>query len=253
MKRVMALFVLTACLAAYLPEIGLAAPGAKQPPKIQALLIGGDDVAAHNAREMCDTTRDVLVKSGRFDVRVCEDPMILDSAAALKPYDVIVFLSYTAHTPDLPAQAKENLLAFVRGGKGIYLQHMASASFPKWEEFGNMCGRKWVMGSSGHGPRGPFEAKIAKMDHPITQGMENFKADDELYSKLQVTGDIEVLVEADSTFSNKTEPLVFTRAYGAGRVVQNALGHDAKAINDPNNIKLICRSVEWAATGKVGQ
>jgi uncharacterized protein len=231
-----------------------AGPGAKQqPPRIKVLLIGGEDVAAHPAREICDSTRDVLLKSGKFDVRVAEDPMIFDSAAALKQYDVVAFVMYTARTPMISDQAKENLLAFVKGGKGFYVQHMASGSFAQWPEFGELSGRKWVMGTSGHSARSVFEAKIAKKEHPITKGMENFKVDDELYSKLQGTGEIEALVEADSTFSNKTEPLVFTLPYGAGRVAQNTFGHDAKAINDPNVTKLILRCVEWAATGKVAE
>jgi type 1 glutamine amidotransferase len=75
---------------------------------------------------------------------------------------------------------------------------------------------------------------------------------DELYSKLQGTGEIHVLVEADSNWSKKTEPLVFTLPYGKGRVVHNAFGHDRKALTNPNVQKTIVRGVEWAATGKVG-
>jgi hypothetical protein len=41
------------------------------------------------------------------------------------------------------------------------------------------------MGASGHGPRSVFEAKVVDKEHPITKGIEDFKADDELYSKLQ--------------------------------------------------------------------
>lgn len=229
------------------------AAAADAAPKIRVLLIGGDDVSAHNAREICDATRDVLLKSGKFDVRVCEDPMILDSAAALAPYDVVAFVMYTAKTPMVSERAKENLLGFVKEGKGFYVQHLASASFAAWEEFGKLCGRHWVMRTSGHGPRSVFEAKIAKKEHPITKGLENFKIDDELYAKLQGTGEIDVLVEADSDWSKKTEPLVFTREYGKGRSVHNAFGHDGKVIGDANVAKLICRGVEWAATGKVSQ
>ncbi|MFV1967203.1 MAG: ThuA domain-containing protein, partial [Pirellulaceae bacterium] len=62
---------------------------------------------------------------------------------------------------------------------------------------------------------------------------------------------INVLVSADSDWSDQTEPILFTRTYGEGRSVHNALGHDRKAIMDPNCQKLIARGVEWAATGKV--
>jgi type 1 glutamine amidotransferase len=250
MQRSMRVLALVA-MAATILCMGAKAP--QKPSLIKVLLITGDDVSAHNWREMSETTREVLVGSGKFDVKVSEDPLILESAAALKNYDAIVFTIYAAKLGDLPAPARENLLNYVKGGKGFFVQHLASASFPKWEEFGKLCGRKWVMGTSGHNARTPFEAKIADKEHPITKGLSNFQVDDELYSKLQGTGDIHVLVTGDSDFSKKTEPLFFTLNYGQGRVVHNAFGHDGKALKTPNVQKLIIRGTEWAATGKVAE
>jgi type 1 glutamine amidotransferase len=107
------------------------------------------------------------------------------------------------------------------------------------------------MGKSGHGPRGVFKARIANKDHPITQGLADFEADDELYAKLQGDAPITVLVEADSDWSKKTEPLVFTVEYGKGRVFHETLGHDGKALRNPVVQSLILRGCQWAATGKV--
>jgi len=239
------LLTLAACATAYAEN-----PGSK----IQVLLIAGDDVAPfHDWRDISESTREVLVESGRFDVRICEDPLILESNNALAAYDVIVFTMFNKSVPTITDQAKENLLDFVKGGKGFYSQHLASASFGEWEEYGKLCGRHWVMGTSGHGPRSNFPVKIAKKDHPITEGLEDFKIFDELYAKLQGTGPIEVLVESESDWSNQTEPLVFTSKYGQGRSVHNALGHDYKAIKNPNMKTLIVRSVEWVATGNVAE
>jgi len=225
-------------------------PAAK-PAQIKVLLITGDDVSAHNWRDMSETTREILVGSGKFDVKVSEDPLILESQTALSNYDVIVFTIYAQKLGDLTPQGKENLLNFVKNGKGFFVQHLASASFPKWDEFGKLCGRKWVMGTSGHGPRSDFTAKIADKEHPITKGMTDFTTNDELYSKLQGSEDIHVLVQADSDWSKKTEPLVFVKNYGQGRVVHNAFGHDGKALKTPSVQKIIIRGTEWAATGKV--
>jgi len=222
------------------------AQAAEKPALIKALLITGDDVGAHPWREMSETTREILVKSGKFDVKVCEDPYILESETALKAYDVIVFTIYSRRVQMLPGQAQENLLNFVKDGKGFFVQHLATASFPKWEEFGKLCGRYWVMGTSGHGPRSVFKAKVVNKEHPITAGLSDFEVDDELYAKLQGTGKINVLVTADSDWSKKTEPLVFTKEYGKGRVVHNAFGHDRKALMTPNVQKIIARGVEWA-------
>ncbi len=218
---------------------------------IRVLLITGDDVVPyHDWREISEKTREVLVSSPRFDVKVCEDPLILESSTALGRYDVILLTRFN-RGPTITGQAKENLLEFVKKGKGFYVQHLASASFSEWDEFGKLCGRKWVMGTSGHGPRSVFGAKVVNKQHPITKGMKDFKIFDELYAKLQGDGSIEVLVSADSDWSKKTEPLVFAVSYGKGRCVHNAFGHDHKAIMNPNVQQIIRRAVEWAATGKI--
>jgi type 1 glutamine amidotransferase len=232
----------TLCLGANPPQ---------KPALVKVLLITGDDVDAHPWREISETTREILVTSGRFDVKVCEDPLILESQAALSRYDVIVFTIFSRQVAELSEQAQENLVSFVKGGKGFFVQHLASASFPKWEEFGKLCGRKWVMGTSGHGPRGDIQAKVVDQEHAITKGLGDFVTNDELYARLQGSGQIHVLVQADSDWSKATEPLVFTLDYGEGRVVHNAFGHDRKALTNPAVRQIIRRGVEWAATGKV--
>jgi len=220
-------------------------------PKIKVLLITGDDVGVHKWQEMSQATRDVLAASGKFDVKVSEDAGILDSASSLKRYDLVFLTSFNASTPTISDTAKENLIAFVKSGKGFAVSHLASASYKEWDEFKNLCGRYWVMGKSGHNARKVFTVKIADKDHAITKGMSDFEEDDELYAKLQGDAPINVLVTADSDFSNKTEPLAFVFNYGQGRVFHECFGHDRKAITNAPVAKLIVNGCQWAATGKV--
>jgi len=239
--------LLLAALFAVVPS-----PRAADAPKINVLLITGDDVApAHNWREVSPALRELLAGSGRFDVKVCEDAGILDSAPALARYDLVLLAMYNAKTPTLDAAAMANLAAFVKGGKGFVITHLASASFKEHAEFRKLCGRYWVMGTSGHGPRGPFKVKIADPDHPVTKGLDAFEADDELYAKLQGDAPVHVLLTADSDWSKQTEPLAFTLEYGQGRVFHETFGHDARALQNPAVRRLILRGCEWAATGKV--
>jgi len=231
--------------------LATAASAAEGPAKIRVLLISGDDVVpAHNWREMNEATREALVKSGKFDVKVCEDMYILESATALKAYDLVFFARYN-RVGTLSDLGKENLLNFVKSGKGFAISHLASASFKEWDEFKKLCGRNWVMGTSGHGPRSVFKVKIVDQDHPITRGLSGFETDDELYAKLQGDTPIQVLAEADSDWSKKTEPLVFVLKYGQGRVFHETFGHDGKAVLLPEVQKLIVRGCEWAAKGSV--
>ena len=249
--------LLTAAIA--LTSLCVAPPdsqGADQPPKIKVLLVTGDDVAVHPWREVSQGLRETLVSSGRFDVFVCEDAGVLDSAESLSHYD-LVFLhlynqtQYKGKTATLSDNAKENLVSFVKSGHGLAVSHLSSASFKEWGEFAKLCGRHWVMGKSGHGPRSVFKVRVANKADPITEGLTDFEADDELYAKLEGDGPINVLVEADSDWSKKTEPLAFTLAYGQGRVFHETFGHDGKALQNTSVQKLIQRGCEWAATGKV--
>ncbi len=252
MLRRCSLCLLAAVICTVAVVAGAADKQPTKPKKISVLLITGEDIAPfHDWRENSEATREVLVRSGRFRVRVCEDPHILEANTALQQYDVIAFLAFVRHSPPLSEQAKQNLLNFVRSGKGFYVQHLASASYPDWKEFRELCGRYWVMKVSGHSPRSVFTVKIVNHEHPITKGLKDFKTFDELYSNLQGNTPIEVLAAGDSDWSHKTEPLLFVHQYGKGRAVHNALGHDRKAIMNPGCQTLILRGIEWAATGKV--
>lgn len=242
---------LVALIGLALLSVAPGSPAADTPKKIQVLIVTGDDVGVHPWYEVSQAIRETLLAAGKFDIKVSEDPGIFESANTLKRYDVVFLHFFNAKLPTLSDTAKQNLLDYVKGGKGLCVSHLSSASFKEWSEFQKLCGRYWVMGKSGHGPRSVFKSKIADKDHPITQGLEDFETDDELYAKMQGDAPIHTLVTADSDWSKAVEPLAFTLEYGGGRVFHETFGHDGKAIRTPNVSKLIQRGTEWAATGKV--
>ncbi len=223
----------------------LVAAGASGKKKV--LIITGDDVRVHDWLTTTVATRDILNETGRFDVNVVGTPTILEDAKRLSGVAVVFLLMANVQTPTLSDAGKANLLAFVQAGGGFVAQHYASASFKEWPEFRALCGRVWVAKTSGHGPRSTFPVKIADRTHPITQGLSDFTADDELYSKLQGDAPIQVLVTADSDWSKQTEPLAFILSYGQGRVFQHEFGHDVQALSIPAVRTLIARGTAWAA------
>ena len=247
MRRVMLTIVLAIVVA--LPGLVCHSEEAKKP--IRTLIITGCDVASHRWRETTPAIRKILEETEKFDVFVCEDPAILESKQALDKYSLIVLNYFNFRVPTISDRAKNNLAAYVRGGKGFVTLHLASASFSEWDEFHKMIGRWWIMGKSGHGPRGKYTANIVDKEHPITKGMSDFEADDELYAKLLGEGPIHVLVSAYSDWSKKVAPLAFTVSYGKGRVYHHCFGHDVKAVVNPRVAELLARGAEWAATGNV--
>ena len=137
--------------------------------KIKALIITGDDVDVHHWRETTAAVRKILLDSGRLR----RDRQRRSQAAGIRrpaqAYDVIVLNRFNRKAK-LSDEAKKNLLDFVRGGKGFYVQHLASASFANWPEFAKLCGRHWVMGSPGHGPRGEFDARSSSTNTRSPRG-----------------------------------------------------------------------------------
>ena len=243
--------VLAALFALGLVLLACPEPAQAGDAKIQVLLITGDDVPGHPWKETSPVYSEILTASGKFEVKQEEGLAILEKKDELAKFDLIVFNLFNNKKVKLSDAAKANLVSYVKDGKGFMPCHLASASFQDWQEWNDMCGRHWVFGKSGHKARKPFQAKIANKEDPITKGVEGFEADDELYANLFGDAKLNVLVEADSNFSNKTEPLLFTLEYGKGRVFHNAFGHDAKALNNPVLKKLLVRGAQWAATGKV--
>lgn len=218
--------------------------------KIKVLIVTGFDAGAHNWRETTPQTVAILESTGRFDVKVSESLDVFASPM-LREHDVVVLNYGFWQQPDPSDAAKKGLLEYVRSGKGLVSLHFACSSFQDWTEYRELLGRVWVKGTGGHGPRGKFTVNIKSQEHPITKGMGDFEADDELYAKLSGETPIETLASADSDWSKKVEPIVFVKSYGDGRIVHNVLGHDTRARENPAFGDLVRRGVEWAATGKV--
>jgi uncharacterized protein len=240
MKKAMWIAALVAGLV--LPGQAQDKPAAKK--LMRVLIVTGRDVAAHNWRETTPVLREHLEKTGEFEVMVCEEPLVLESATALKQYDAVLLNYFNWERPPITDQAKANLLEFVKGGKGLVAFHFSANAWGDWPEYRNLIGRIWTKGS-GHGPRGKFNVRIKDKEHFITQGVSDFEADDELYAKLVGDAPIHVLIEADSDWSKGTEPLAWTLDYGKGRVFGYMLGHDAKACRDENFAKLLQRGALW--------
>jgi hypothetical protein len=227
-----------------------AGEGEEKAKPVRVLIVTGSDVPAHDWRATTPATRKILEEGESFTVLVSEEPAVLE-AKALASYDVVVLNYRNPPEEKLSEAARENLAAFVAGGKGLVALHFAVSAWGDWPEFRKILGRVWVGkregGSSGHGPRARFKVRITKADHPITSGLSDFEADDELYAGLAGEAPIEILAEAHSDFSGKEEPMAWTVRYGKGRVFVLPLGHDVRARESADFQKLLTRGCQWAA------
>jgi HEAT repeat protein/type 1 glutamine amidotransferase len=210
------------------------------------LLVTGEEHGAHNWRQTAPLLAKELSKDPRLLVDVSEDVAILGSSR-LADYAAVV-LNYMNPKPvDFGPKARENLRTYVEGGRGLMLVHFACGAFQEWPEFRDLVGRVWDPKLRGHDPRGVFRVEFGLVKSPITEGLQPFDADDELYTCLTGDRPIVTLATAKSKVDGKDYPMAFTYTPGKGRVFQCLLGHDVKAMQVPGVGELYRRGCAWAA------
>lgn len=240
---------------------------AQAPPKLQALIITGQNV--HNWKASTPVLRQLLEDTGRFEVRVTEE-FRGASADTLAPYDVVV-INYddNRHAEQRWGERAETaLLNYLRGGKGVVIYHFTMAAYENWPEFEKICAGNWRPNNGHHSARHDFIVTVQDQEHPITRGLKlKFpQTNDELYANLkwQPAGNFHVLATAWDDHSlyrpgekqpipgpGNDEPMLWTVQYGSGRVFVTALGHDPEAMKSAAFGATLTRGTEWAATGAV--
>jgi len=229
----------------YSPAVKANAGAAKK-----VLIVTGLEYPGHKWRETAPILAEALGADKRLEVSLVEDPQFMASPE-LKKYDVFL-LNYQNHNVPPPEGALGNLKSVIEGGKGLVLFHFACGAFIDWTtktvpaDFLAIAGRVWNPKLRGHDPRGSFKVEITDKRHPITRGLSDFEAEDELYTCLDGDVPIHVLAKATSKVDKKDHPMAFVLTPGKGRTFHCALGHDVKALN-PTTLELFRRGTAWAA------
>jgi type 1 glutamine amidotransferase len=248
---------------------GSLAPAQAPSPKLQALILTGQNTAGHDWRGTTAVLRKLLEDTGRFEVRVTEE-FRGASAETLAPYDLAVVSYHDGRKAELRwgERAETALVNYVRGGKGLVIFHFATAAFDGWTEFEKMSGGNWRPNFGHHSARHDYSVTIRDAQHPITRGMRATfpQGNDELYANLkwQPEGAFHVLATAWDDHSlykpgekqpipgkGLDQPSLWTVDYGKGRVFVDALGHDPEAMKMAGFVATLQRGAEWAATGAV--
>jgi type 1 glutamine amidotransferase len=193
------------------------------------LLVGGLDY--HNTPEHRSLLASLLSGSGRFATTLTEDMGIL-TTDNLAGYDVVV--NYTNRV-QLSGEQVSALLSAVEGGKGFVGIHAATKTFLTSPSYFDMLGAWQIQ----HDPFKEFTVNIVDKEHPITQGIENFQIEDELFV---VEGDMtkwHILARAEG------HAIIYNKTFGRGRVHYNSLGHNAKTLNHPVFRQLVLRALDW--------
>ena len=214
----------------------------------RALILSGPN---HRFEESAAVINDFLSKQGDLSVTLTADKTILASAQ-LSDFDVCVFgTGFTRGSrgpdgtfkrePDLTPEQEDGLFQFVEGGKGLVGIH----------------GTAWWIGgravdligghANWHPPGLKFTVQIDDKAHPVTQGLENFEVEDEIYISAH---DPYLHILASAEWHNRKHPMAWVKPYGKGRVFYTTLGHGPGTFAQPGMQKLVTQGVRWAAMGR---
>jgi type 1 glutamine amidotransferase len=228
----------------------------KNPEGTKVLLLSGGQRQHHGYRDQAFYLANALEDTGKYQVTICEDAAILETPA-LQKYDVL-FVTADRRDPEFkftkPQQAA--LLDFVKSGGGYISIHGGDNAAPDWDpQFRVMLGGVFshVGLPDGKTRKGDYHVKIVDSSSPITQGVEDFDLNDELYYHLQMEPDVQPLATVD--FDGTAWPVAWTRSYGKGRVFHTPLGHrdfgpdKPDPLHNPQLAKLLLQGVAWVAEG----
>ncbi|WP_020467307.1 ThuA domain-containing protein [Singulisphaera acidiphila] len=264
MKRFLVVFLAAFLLTTLSGPTRAQAPSpGRDPKKLQVLILTGYNM--HDWRKITESLRATLEATGRFEVRVNEEPVGCDEKT-FEGYDAIV-LNFTNHAgvfgPEWPDSTRRALLSVLERGKGVVAFHAALSSHPHWPEYEKLIGGAWRQGAT-HAPYHTFDVDLKEPEHPIVKGLpRSFLQHDEINQRLTMQPGITVLATAHDDPKNcskgespicgsgKDEPIMWTLPYRNGRVFTTTLGHDLRSVGTPGFIATFQRGVEWAATGKV--
>lgn len=159
-------------------------------------------------------------------------------ADGLDVYHSVLF--YT-DVGEFTAAQEEGLLDYIRSGGGFFGLHTAAASFRESEGYHAMLNGFF----DGHSPYMDFTVNVTDSEHPITQGLTDFEAKDELYYLKHNPATSHHLMQAYDDTKDETHVMAFHHKYGEGRVFYFALGHDMAVLENPSFQEVIRRGVLW--------
>jgi type 1 glutamine amidotransferase len=213
---------------------------------LKILVLSGDN---HGFAASAQVIHDFLSGQPDMQVTLADDKGLL-AAPALRDFDAIVFgTGFTRSSrqadgtvkrePDLSPQQEEGLMNFVASGKGIAAIHGSA-----W----------WIGGramellggaANWHPPGLTFTVHIDNPGHAITQGMNDFEVEDEIYISAY---EPQIQVLASAEWHGRAHPMAWVKQYGQGRVFYTTLGHTAGTFQRPAMQHLFTQGVRWAAT-----
>jgi hypothetical protein len=167
-------------------------------------------------------------------------------------YDVIVMYDFNQKITE---EEQADFVARLNEGKGLVVLHHAIAAYPEWPEYGNIIGAHYYLAATNiNGVEKPrsawkegmhFRVQIADPNHPVTRGMTDYDAHDEVYKGFDVAKECHPLLTTDEPQSNKV--IAWAKTYKRARVVYIQSGHDHFGYENPSFQQILRQAIRWTA------
>jgi type 1 glutamine amidotransferase len=211
-------------------------------------------------------------KSGAFEATVSDDIAMFEPQQ-LSSFDGVLFFNTTGElfmpgdpeklspvereeAPKRDARLKENLLDFVKGGKGVIGVHAATDCFYEWSDYGLMMGGYF----DGHPWHEEIVIKLDEPDHPLNAPCHGkpLILTDEIYQFRDPYSRerLRVLLSLDTDRTNMSKPGIrrtdgdfavsWVRPYGKGRVFYCSLGHRDEIFWNPAVLRHYLAGIQFA-------
>jgi type 1 glutamine amidotransferase len=189
----------------------------------------------------------------------CTKDCSLITAENLKKYDAVFF--YT--TGDLPIPKRQDLLDYVKSGKGFIGSHCATDTFHGWKD-GNKLPYIELIGAEFATHHAQEESRVEVVDPKFPAAAHipgtDFRINDEWYVFKNMSPDIKPVLVLD-TKSMKQEkyntlapyPIAWRRDYGKGRVFYTGMGHREDVWTNSLFQQHVIAGIRWAMGDLAGQ
>ena len=210
-----------------------------------------------------ETFKIISEKTAAFTVDCSEDYSVFKKEN-IEKYDVVVLLNTTKLNVTKNEFVAQNLISFVKSGKGLAVIHAGADNFYDCDEAASMVGGRFACHPWNANHWWSFN-NLAP-EHSVSKCFaKKFMANDEIYvhttppfdrSKLDIlvtldlddprTGDIVKNKKAKKYREDGFYAVSWVRPYGNGRVFYTSFGHDTHAWLDPAVLKHIMNGVQFA-------